>query len=269
MVFDNALLNDRFYEIKPFTYSTRAKSQIIESQRKLYSQNRISLFEIPHLCPEFLREFVYHNHGLEGIELNYDDIDTAIKGVKKKQMIEAKNSLKVHKFVFGNNFKFSLDDIVEAHTILMDGIIQYSDDDIIPQLGIRESDIYLGSHQFQGYSPELIEKGVNDLTSWIRENEFEARGEFRDREVERVLHLGINFYFNFERVHPFNDGNGRLGRILLLRLLSQTRYFPFYFSQNKRSVHMGVFDRTIRGGNRKTFSDFFIKEYRDCITQFE
>ena len=269
MVFDNALLNNRFYEIKPFTYSNRAISQITEAQRDLYEREEISLFDIPHLGPQFLREFVYHNHGLEGIELDYNDIDTAIKEVRKNQKIEAKNSLKAHKFVFGNNFKFTLDDIVEAHIILMDGIIQHSDDDITPELGIRQGKIYLGSHQFQGYSPELIEKGVDDLTRWIRRNEFEAKGQFRDKEVERVLHLGINMYFNFERIHPFNDGNGRLGRILLLRLLSQTRYFPFYFSQDKRSQHMGVFDRTIRGGNRKTFSDFFIKEYRDCIMTYD
>lgn len=269
MVMDNALANDRFYKILPLTYSNRAINQIVQAQRRLYNSGQISFFEIPHLGPFFLREFVFHNHGIEGIELDYQDIDKAIQSLRGKQKLEAKNSLKAHRFVFGKSFKFNLEHIVEAHTRLMDGVIQEDESGlIIPELGIRKNPICVGDQQFECYSHELIEKGLTSLTKWIKNNEFEARGEFSRQEVERVLSLGINLYFNFERIHPFNDGNGRLGRILLLRLLSQTGYFPFYFSKNKREQHMSVFDRTIRGGNKTTFSDFFIKEYRDCLQRF-
>ena len=266
MVGENSLLNDRLYELRPHTYSNRAISQIIEKQNQFYKNNKISLFEIPFLCENFLKGFIYHNHKLENIDINYKDINSAIRNTNGCK-IEASNSMKTHKFVFGNDFKFKLENLVEAHTILMDGVIQKeTDGSIIPELGIRTSSIYMDSFgMFEGYKHQNIEKGVDKLLGWMNNVSFNSNGNFNKKNVERLLHLGINFYFNFERIHPFNDGNGRIGRILLLRLLCNTGFYPFYFSEEKRDKHMGVFDRTISGGNRNLFSDFFIKEYRDFL----
>jgi len=45
--------------------------------------------------------------------------------------------------------------------------------------------------------------------------------------------LALEFYWKFEAIHPFEDGNGRVGRILLNRILLEQGYSPvIFFSEN-------------------------------------
>jgi Fic family protein len=48
--------------------------------------------------------------------------------------------------------------------------------------------------------------------------------------------LALEFHWRFEAIHPFEDGNGRTGRILLNALLIENGFMPvIYFSQNHRA----------------------------------
>lgn len=267
MVGEYALNPNRFYEIAADSYSPRAISQIVDYQRVL-EPIESDLFGNLQLEIPLLKKFIFHNHGLEMIRLSYEDIDQTLLRNGLNGNRHARNSLQCHKFVFGEDFKFDIESTVRAHSLLMEGVIDECTD-TIPEMGIRREPIFYcnSGEMFELMNPLLIEEKLEELYQWLGNTELRKNAEVNPKEVVKNIYRGINFYFNFERIHPFNDGNGRIGRILLLRLMSQTGYYPFYFSADRRNKHLNTFSRATRTGNRKVFSDFFIKEYRTCLEE--
>jgi len=66
------------------------------------------------------------------------------------------------------------------------------------------------------FTPPRMEKVLNKMEKWVK--------NYNQRDVagENIFFLGSWMHFEFERIHPFSDGNGRIGRLLLnLHFLSR------------------------------------------------
>lgn len=47
----------------------------------------------------------------------------------------------------------------------------------------------------------------------------------------------IEFHYNFEKIHPFQDGNGRVGRLIILKECLKNNIVPFIIEDNKKSFY--------------------------------
>ena len=70
--------------------------------------------------------------------------------------------------------------------------------------------------------PKSVHKHMAKLIS-----DFNSKGTISLDDV-------INFHVKFERIHPFQDGNGRVGRLLMLWQCLQNRIVPFIISEELR-----------------------------------
>lgn len=130
------------------------------------------------------------------LELRFLLESNAIEGVYDLHSLSAALSAWRHLL---KEDSMSVASILRAHSLLMDGKLE---DEYVGQF--RDCDVWIGSHK--GLKPELVEsamlKFVGEINVPIEQKNLEVYDKFKD------LHIA------FERVHPFVDGNGRIGRML-------------------------------------------------------
>ena len=68
--------------------------------------------------------------------------------------------------------------------------------------------------------------------------------------------LAMQFYFRFEKIHPFLDGNGRVGRILLNSLLHKYSYMPVIFFSTAHQSHCEAIRQALEGRPKKFYRHF-------------
>ena len=68
--------------------------------------------------------------------------------------------------------------------------------------------------------PEEVKKEIKKLLNWYNEIEI------------KTFHDIVEFHYRFERIHPFQDGNGRVGRLIMFKECLKYNIVPFIIDEN-------------------------------------
>ncbi len=78
-------------------------------------------------------------------------------------------------------------------------------------------------------APKLVPEAMNNLLSWYN--------SIKDKTLEEIL----EFHYRFECIHPFQDGNGRVGRLIMFRECLKNNIVPFIvFDKIKAQYYEGL-----------------------------
>lgn len=175
--------------------------------------------ELRNIEEEVITKFTYDTSRIEGSSLTYKDTKMLLQeGISPKEkpirdIREAEN----HKQAFlymKENLKKDIDKnlILELHKLLKKDITEDAGQ-------FRDGQVYVGN--LVPIKASMIETEVDNLISW-----------YKDNKELHPLELATVFHCIFERLHPFFDGNGRIGRLLLNFILLKSNY-PVIIIQNK------------------------------------
>jgi len=99
-----------------------------------------------------------------------------------------------------------------------------------------------------GVVPNLMKTLISDIVTWQTDEQTQPEKE----KVHRIA----TFHFEYERIHPFGDGNGRSRRALVYYLFRYAGLNPFVFtSHDKRLTYYHCFKEV------KAMYDYFDKKY--------
>lgn len=113
---------------------------------------------------------------------------------------------------------------------------------------------------------------LSKTTEWQEvPNAMEKLGQwFKDMKKKRIYPalLALEFHWRFEAIHPFEDGNGRVGRILLNAMLLESGFMPvIYFSQNHRAYCDAI--AKARDGKKMPLGKHFVESVKKTYTAVE
>ncbi len=92
-------------------------------------------------------------------------------------------------------------------------------------------------------TPPRMEKVVREMESWTKEY------RQRDIEGEETFVLASRMHYDFERIHPFSDGNGRIGRLLLNLHFLKRNWPPVHILPEHRNAYLDGLNRADAEGN--------------------
>jgi Fic family protein len=202
------------------------------------------------LREKFLSVFIANSNAIEGSSLTIKDTtnylfrDIVPKGYRKKELFMASNLLKAWNYVEENKIRLpNHKDLLKLHELVNKDI---EDDETLGKL--KEVQNYIGDVYTTSYL--FVEERMDALLSWIKK----AFAEVDDFEVAFQSHA------QFEIIHPFVDGNGRVGRLLLNWLLMYKGLMPLAIPVNKREDYITALNNS-RKGIVETICVFCFKEY--------
>ena len=200
----------------------------------------ISIAEIP--------EMVYNSNAIENSTLTLEDTedillrDKIAKDRDIREVYEAKNLAKVTVDLSNHpDHPLSLDSILLMHKTLLTHI----QDDIAGRFRAGKEWVRIGTHlganpQFvSGLMSELVDVYHNDTSSYFLDN---------------IAY----FHAEFETIHPFVDGNGRIGRVLINQQLMQNGYPPIIIqNKSKHTDYYPLFDEYRKNQKFDGFTEMF------------
>ncbi len=170
----------------------------------------------------------HYSTSIEGNPLSPQDVTNVILGDQvptTKSEKEVKNYFAILTSLTNlarQNVPVSVELTEKFHAQLMDGLEEKS------KWGLRDSGVFVGhkekdqmvvKHNPPYHTKSEIKKALNELYDWLR----------KESDIHPLLKAGI-FHHQFAYIHPFFDGNGRVGRILttyflLLKHYEVSKYF--------------------------------------------
>lgn len=222
-------------------YKTPSIFEEIERKKEMLSSMRpLTQGEVERLRKEFMVEFTYNSNAIEGNTLTLKETAMALEGMTIDQ-----KPLKDHMEAIGHRDAFLfVQDIATKNIPLSESVIKQihslvlidrpDDKGVFRRIPVRIMGAYTEPVQ-----PYLIEPKITELL---------AANEER-KSTMGIIERIARFHLEFEGIHPFIDGNGRTGRLLLNLDLIRNGYPPINVKFTDRKKYYDAFDEYYRNEN--------------------
>lgn len=219
--------------------------QYLQDLKEQFDREKIGKTNLLELLDEAeLSESVYNSNAIENSTLTLPETEKILlemevsKNLNLREVYEAQNLARITKYIHEKATSVELNE--ETITFLHKMLIGNINDTIAGRFRKEHEYVRVGTHIAP--SPEHVGRLIEN-----------ALIAYDSHHMEYFLEKIARFHLEFETIHPFNDGNGRIGRILinwqLLRL-----GFPQIIIRNK--------------GKQKYYDSFGVYRAAKSITPF-
>ncbi len=206
-------------------------TQIERKKTELDTKRPLTAGEVERLKEEFIVEYTYNSNAIEGNTLTLRETDLVLRGLT----IDRK-PLKDHMEAVGHKEAFDFaSELVKDNVPISESIIKQIHYLVLADKkedrGVyRRVPVRIMGAQHEPVQPYLIQPRMEQLLH-----------EFAKSEAHIVTKLA-RFHIEFEGIHPFIDGNGRTGRLLVNLELMKAGYPPIDIKFTDRIAYYNAFD---------------------------
>ena len=245
----------------PFEINERIMADVIEIAELV---GRVSVTDKISMNPTLRRtnriQTIYSSLAIEQNTLDLEQVTAVLSGKRviapPKDIAEVQNAYEIYDNMDKLN-PYSIDDILKAHSVMERGLLNEAGEFRSRPVGVADSE---GNILHFGTLPQYVPKLVQELLEWMEKSE---------------IHLLIKscvFHYEFELIHPFADGNGRMGRLWHTLLLS--KWNPIFawlpiesIIHDNQSEYYNAINISNNNGKSTVFIEFMLSVIKQALQE--
>jgi Fic family protein len=230
-----------------------AKKQVLQQKSENYKSVVTEILDNPDIRDQFILKLTYHSNSIEGSTLTEPDTaailfnNVALPNKSLTEQLEAKNHQTALKYLFDHIAKKEKIDeglVLKLHSILMNGV--RPDAGVYRNHAVRITGVNLPTANYMSV-PKLIP---------------EVMARVSEKTKDKIA-WSASVHSKFEQIHPFSDGNGRVGRLLMNAMLLSVNFAPAIIRQEQKQLYYTYLYKAQTKKDGSPLEDFLCEAVRD------
>ena len=244
-----------------FTVSPKAINLMMEIAEMVNGDERVSIIPDWTLRKQLRIISIQSSLQIEANSLSVEDVTDIINGVRvlgpPRDILEVKDAYSAYELLSELD-PFKTDDLLRAHGVMMSGLVKEAG--AFRTVGVNVVNSRTGEVIHHAPDPELVPDLIKNLIKWASASEYHP------------LIVGCVFHHEFEFIHPFRDGNGRMGRMWQTLILSKWmpvfEWLPVESMIRDRQMEYYRAIQEADQGDTSSFIDFMLEAIRDALKKW-
>ena len=203
---------------------------------------------------------IYSSLAIEQNTLSLEQVTAVLNGKQviapPKDIAEVKNAYEIYEMMDSLN-PYSVDDLLSAHGVMTRGLVEESGYFRSRPVGVVDKQ---GNILHFGTLPDYVPGLVTELLEWVRDSDF------------HMLIKSCVFHYEFELIHPFADGNGRIGRLWHTLLLTQWKpmfaWLPVEsIIHDRQDEYYQAINRSNNEAESTVFIEFMLSAIKEALME--
>lgn len=203
---------------------------------------------------------IYSSLAIEQNTLSLEQVTAVLNGKRviapPKDIAEVKNAYEIYEMMDSLN-PYSVDDLLNAHAIMTKGLTEESGCFRSGPVGVVDKQ---GNILHFGTLPDYAPGLTMELLDWIK-----------DSDIHMLIKSCV-FHYELEVIHPFADGNGRIGRLWHTLLLTQWKpmfaWLPVEsIIHDRQDEYYAAINRSNYEGESTAFIEFMLSAIQEALIE--
>ena len=203
---------------------------------------------------------IYSSLAIEQNTLSLEQVTAVLDGkhvlAPPKDIAEAKNAYEIYEMMDSLD-PYSVDDLLKAHGVMTRGLVSESGEFRSGPVGVVDKQ---GNVLHVGTLPDYVPGLVDELLDWMENSDF------------HMLIKSCVFHYELELIHPFADGNGRIGRLWHTLLLTQWKplfaWLPVEsIIHDRQEEYYKAINRSNSNGESGAFILFMLSAIKEALLE--
>ncbi len=244
----------------PFHMTDKMTSLIAEISEQV---GRITVLQEGTISPHLRREnrirTIHSSLAIEHNSLSLEQVTAILDGKRvlgnPNEIKEVQNAYEAYELMLRLN-PASVDDLLKAHKLMMNGLVSENGRFRSGGVGVFDGEVLI----HMAPPVEFVPEHIQNLFAWYQKS-----------ELHPLIKSAI-FHYEFEFIHPFADGNGRMGRMWHSLLLGKWKEMFFWLPieeliQSRQKEYYDALGAADKQADSAGFVELMLEIIRDSLTE--
>ena len=244
----------------PFHMTDKMTSLIAEISEQV---GRITVLQEGTISPHLRREnrirTIHSSLAIEHNSLSLEQVTAILDGKRvlgnPNEIKEVQNAYEAYELMLRLN-PASVDDLLKAHKLMMNGLVSENGRFRSGGVGVFDGEVLI----HMAPPVEFVPEHIQNLFAWYQKS-----------KLHPLIKSAI-FHYEFEFIHPFADGNGRMGRMWHSLLLGKWKEMFFWLPieeliQSRQKEYYDALGAADKQADSAGFVELMLEIIRDSLTE--